>query len=67
MSMQINHRAMVPVRLEVTTAGVAVGNTTAIGVTVRDLLIAAFEAVPSQAGATTTVAQLVTALKTLPV
>jgi hypothetical protein len=66
MSTQINHKAIVPVRLEVTASGVAVSNTGAVGVSMKDLLIAAFEAIPNQAGGTATVAAIVTALKTLP-
>jgi hypothetical protein len=66
MAMAINGFAQVPVRLRVTVAGSPVSNTNQVEVSVKDLLIAVFEAIPSQAGATATVANIVTALKTLP-
>jgi hypothetical protein len=66
MAMGLNGFAQVPVRLRVTVAGNPVTNTNQIEVSLKDLLIAAFEAIPSQAGATATVANIVTALKTLP-
>lgn len=66
MSYGINGFAQVPVRLRVTAAGVPITNTTAVDVSAKDLLVAVLQSIPNQAGATTTVAQLVTALQTLP-
>ena len=65
-NIKLDGTSTVPVRLVVSDSGTPVTNTTAVDVTVKNLLIAAFEAIPSQAGATGTVANIVTALKTLP-
>ena len=65
-NIKLDGTSTVPVRLVVSDSGTPVTNTTAVDVTVKNLLIAAFEAIPSQAGATATVANIVTALKTLP-
>ena len=69
MSIKLNSSATVPVRLRVETGSgpaTPVTSTTAQNVKLKDVLIAAFEAIPSQAGGTATVAAIVTALKTLP-
>ena len=69
MSIKLNSSATVPVRLRVETGSgpaTPVTSTTAQEVKLKDVLIAAFEAVPNQAGGTATVAAIVTALKTLP-
>lgn len=66
MSIALNGSSTVPVRKIVTAAGTPVTSTTAVDTTLKDLLIAGFESIPNQAGATATVAAIVTALKTLP-
>ena len=69
MSIKLNSSATVPVRLMVETGSdpaTPVTSTTATDIKIKDVLIAAFEAIPSQAGGTATVAAIVTALKTLP-
>ena len=69
MSIKLNSNATVPVRLMVETGSgpaAPVTSTTAQNIKIKDVLIAAFEAIPSQAGGTATVAAIVTALKTLP-
>lgn len=66
MAMQINHTALIPVRARVTSAGTPVSATTQVEVSTKDLLIAAFQAIPNQSGGTATVGAIVTALQTLP-
>ena len=69
MSIKLDSNATVPVRLMVETGSgpaTPVTSTTAQDVKLKDVLIAAFAAIPNQAGGTTTVAAIVTALKTLP-
>ncbi len=68
MSMQLNANALVPVRLPVTQTGSStlLTNTNGVEKTVKEILIAAFQAIPNQAGGTTTVGAIVTALQTLP-
>ena len=69
MSIKLDSNATVPVRLMVETGSgpaTPVTSTTAQDVKLKDVLIAAFAAIPNQAGATATVAAIVTALKTLP-
>ena len=69
MSIKLNGSATVPVRLMVETGSgpaTPVTSTTAQDVKLKDVLIAAFEAIPNQSGATASVAAIVTALKTLP-
>lgn len=62
----LNGKATVPVRMEVTESSTPLTSTTAVDTTVRDLLIAAFESIPTQSDGTATVGAIVTALKTLP-
>lgn len=66
MSMVLDANSILSVQLRVVNGANPIGTTTAQSISVRDLLIAAFSTIPSQAAATTTVAQLVTALKTIP-
>lgn len=62
----LNGSATVPVRMEVTNSSTPLTSTTAVDTSIRDLMIAVFESIPTQADATTTVAAIVTALKTIP-
>lgn len=66
MSIALNGSSTVPVRSVVSSGGNPLSNTTAVDTQVKDLLIAAFAAIPNQSGGTATVAAIVTALKTLP-
>lgn len=66
MSIALNGSSTVPVRSVVSSGGTPLSNTTAVDTQVKDLLIAAFAAIPNQSGGTATVAAIVTALKTLP-
>lgn len=62
----LNGSATVPVRMEVTNSSTPLTSTTAVDTSIRDLMIAVFESIPTQADATATVAAIVTALKTIP-
>jgi hypothetical protein len=69
MAIQQNHRARIPVSLDVTLgvntiASTSMGSTT---MTIRDVAIAAFAAIPVQSTPITTVATLLAALQTAPV
>ena len=66
MSYALNGSSTVTVRSVVTKTGTPITNTNALEVTVKELLVAAFAAIPNQSGGTATVAAIVTALKTLP-
>lgn len=68
MSIRLNANMTIPVRPESYLQGgsVPTTNSNPIEITAKQLLVAAFEAIPSQAGATATVGAIVTALKTLP-
>lgn len=66
MSMKLDGTSTVPVRIVVSKGADKITNTNAVEVTLKEALVAAFEAIPNQAGGTTTVAAIVTALKTLP-
>ena len=68
MAMRLDGNATVPVRKIVYQNGTStsVSNTVGTDETIKNILIAAFAAIPNQAGGTTTVAAIVTALKTLP-
>lgn len=65
-TMKLDGNSTVPVRLMVVDSSTPVTSTNAVEVTVKDLLIAVFEAIPTQAASTATVEDIVTALKTLP-
>lgn len=65
-SIKLDGNSTVPVKLIVKDGSSnPVTSTTPVDTKVRDLLVAAFEAIPSQSGATATVAAIVTALKTI--
>ena len=66
MSMKLDGTSTVPVRLITKDGATVITSTTPVEVTLKQALVAAFEASPSQAGGTATVAAIVTALKTLP-
>ena len=66
MSMKLDGTSTVPVRLITKAGATVITSTTPVEVTLKQVLVAAFEAIPSQAGGTATVAAIVTALKTLP-
>lgn len=65
-AIKLNGDSTVPVRMMVTNGSTGITSTNSVDTKIKDVLVAAFEAIPSQAGATTTVAAIVTALKTLP-
>lgn len=65
-SIKLDGNSTVPVKLIVKDgSNNPVTSTPPVDTKVRDLLVAAFEAIPSQAGGTATVAAIVTALKTI--
>lgn len=67
MNIKLDAHAQVPLRLAVVDAqGKAVSNTNAIEVALKDAVLAVLESVPTQSAASATVADLVTALKTIP-
>ena len=69
MSIKLNGNATFPVLMMVETGSgpaTPVTSTTSQDVNLKNVLIAAFEAIPNHAGGTATVAAIVTALKTLP-
>lgn len=69
MSLRLDASATIPVRPSVYSpqgGSTSVGNTSAIDMKIKDVLVAAFSAIPSQAAGTATVAAIVTALNTLP-
>lgn len=69
MSLRMNASATIPVRPAVYSpqgGSTQVGNSTPIEMAVKDVLIAAFAAIPNQSGGTATVGAIVTALQTLP-
>lgn len=65
-AIKLNGDSTVPVRMMVTNGSTGITSTNSVDIKIKDVLVAAFEAIPSQAGATATVAAIVTALKTLP-
>lgn len=68
MAQRLDANATLPVRKIVYQNGTSTGlsNTTATEETVKNILIAAFQAIPNQGGGTATVGAIVTALQTLP-
>ena len=65
-SIKLDGNSTVPVKLIVKNgSNNPVTSTPPVDTKVRDLLVAAFEAIPSQASGTATVAAIVTALKTI--
>lgn len=65
-SIKLDGNSTVPVKLIVEDGSSnPVTSTPPVDTKVRDLLVAAFEAIPSQSDATATVAAIVTALKTI--
>lgn len=65
-SIKLDGNSTVPVKLIVKDgSNNPVTSTTPVDTKVRDLLVAAFEAIPSQSDGTATVAAIVTALKTI--
>ena len=66
MSIKLGANSTIAVRSVVSSAGTPITSTNPQERAIKDVLIAAFEAIPSQASATATVAAIVTALKTLP-
>lgn len=65
-SLKLDGTATVPLRLRTTNGATEITSSNPIETKLKDMLVAAFQAIPNQSGGTATVAAIVTALKTLP-